>query len=53
MGMKVLIVTICLVGVIVLATRYNDNSAYGYFFIVPLIMLVLYELAKIYYNRRK
>ena len=53
MGMKALIVTICLVGAIVLATRYNDTSAYGYFFIAPLIMLAFYELARIYFNKGK
>jgi hypothetical protein len=53
MGMKALIVAICLLGAILLATRYNDISVYGYFFIVPLMILIFYELARIYGNWRK
>jgi hypothetical protein len=44
MGMKALIVAICLVGAILLATRYNDISVYGYFFVVPLMIPIFLSL---------
>jgi len=52
--MKVILTTsACLVGVIAFASRYSEISVYGYLFILPLVLLGLYELVKIYIGRKK